>query len=77
MGPRHRLTGKLALLDLLEAYDAVFCGVNGEVAADEGAGAGDFSTAGLANEDFAGVNFLATKALYAEASAGVVVDVLA
>ena len=51
--------------------------MDGEVSADIGAGARDLCTTCLANNDFAGRNFLATEALHAKASTGVVVDIFA
>ena len=69
--------GKCGLFDSLEADDAVFCSVDGEVTADVRTFASDLRAAGLADEDFTCRDFLATKALHAEACAGVVVDVLA
>ncbi len=65
-----------AFLDLFEEHSTSFCGVDSEVAADVGAWAGNLGAAGLAYEYFAFIHFLATKALNAQASAGVVVDVL-
>ena len=50
--------------------------MDGEVAAHIGARASDLGRTGLTDENFSGVDFLAAKALDAEARAGVVVDVL-
>lgn len=77
MGATFGLAGETASLDLLEADDAVFGGVDSEVAAHEGAVASDLGATGLAHEHFSGADFLATKAFHAEARTGVVVDVLA
>ena len=71
------LAGETATFDLLEVDDAVFGGVDGEVAAHERAIAGNLRATGLADQYFAFADFLATKALHAEACTGVVVDVLA
>lgn len=65
-----------AFFDLLEGDDTGFFGVNGEVAAHVGAGTGYFGCTGLADEDFAFVDLLATKALNTKARTGIVVDVL-
>ena len=69
--------GKRTFFHLFEEYSTSFCGVDSEVFADVGTWAGNFSATGLAYEYFAFIHFLATKALNAQASAGVVVDVLA
>lgn len=66
-----------AFFDFFETHNSVFCGVNREVAADVSAFASDFCAAGLAHENFACGDCLATKALDAEARTSVVVDVLA
>ena len=63
------------LLDLLEADDTTVSGVDGVVAAHVCALTGDLGSACLADEYFAGVNFLAAETLDAEALARVVVDV--
>lgn len=69
--------GKRAFFHFFEEYCTCFCGVDSEVFADVSTCAGDFGATGLADEYFACIHFLATKALNAQASAGVVVDVLA
>lgn len=60
-----------------KANSAVDGGVNSEIAAHEGAWAGDFGCASLADEDFASFDFLATKAFDAKTLAGIVVQVFA
>lgn len=67
--------GETASFDFFEADDAVFGGVDGEVAAHVGTVTSLLGRAGLANQDFAGADFLAAKTLDAEALTGVVVDV--
>ena len=62
--------GEALGFDLTEANDAVFGGMDGEVAAEVGAGAGLFGFADLADEDCTSRDFLATKTLHAEALAG-------
>ena len=58
-----------------EGNYAIFCGMDGEVARHISARAGDLSSASLADENFAVFDFLATKALDAEALASIVMDV--
>ena len=70
-------TGKTTFFDLAKSDNAIFSGMNSVVAAYKSARASDFGAASLANNNFACAHFLATKALHAKASAGVVVDVLA
>lgn len=70
-------TGERSFFDFVEADDAIFCCMDREVAADVGTRAGDFGATCLAHEHFTCRDFLAAKALHAEARAGVVVDVLA
>lgn len=60
----------------LELYDAVFGGVNREVAAHEGADTGTLGHADLAYDNLAGLNFLSAEKLNSEALARAVVDVL-
>ena len=67
--------GELGFLDLLEGDNTGLGGVDGVVAAHVRALTGDLGSACLADEYFAGVNFLATETLDAEALARVVVDV--
>ncbi len=62
--------------DFLEADDAFFFSVNREITAKVCARASNFRATSLADEDFACIDFLATKTLDAEARTGVVVDVL-
>ena len=69
--------GKTFGFDLTEANDAVFGGMDGEVAAEVGAGAGLFGFADLADEACTSRDFLAAEALHAEALTRGVVDVFA
>lgn len=61
--------GERAFFDSFEADDAVFGGVNREVAADVGARTSNFGVACLADENFALADFLAAVALDAQSSA--------
>ena len=70
------LAGETSLLNLLERDDAVLGCVDSEVAAHEGSRASYLGASSLTHKHFAGADSLATKALHAEACAGVVVDVL-
>ena len=74
-GAANALAGEVILLGLNEDNFTVNCGMNREVAAHESAWASEFGRASLADEDFAGLYGLATKALDAEALASIVVDV--
>ena len=65
----------MILLSLNEDYLAVDCSMDSEIAAHESARAGNLSSTGLADENFASLYGLATKALDAEALASIVVDV--
>lgn len=69
------LAGEVALLGLHEDDLAIDSGVDREVAAHESARASNLGCASLANENFTGLDGLATKALDAEALASIVVDV--
>lgn len=69
------LAGETLGFYLAEADNAVFGSVDGEIAAEIGARAGLFGFTDLANDDLAGVDFLAAKKFDAEALAGRVVDV--
>jgi hypothetical protein len=60
---------------LLIRHDAVAGSMNGEVAADFGAGAGALAHADLADNDLAGFDLFATKQLNAETLARTIVDV--
>ena len=71
----NALAGEVALLGLYEYNLAINSGMNRKVAAHESARASDFGCASLADENFAGFDSLATKALNAEALASIVVDV--
>ena len=64
------LAGEALDLDLCEAHNTSFGGVNSEVAAHESARTCEFSLTNLTNEDFAFVHFLATKTLHTKALAG-------
>lgn len=66
---------EVTLLGLYEYDLAVNSGMDRKVAAHESARASDFGCASLADENFAGFDSLATKALDAEALASIVVDV--
>jgi hypothetical protein len=69
------LAREMILLRLDEDDFAVDGSMNREVTAHESAWASKLRCAGLANEDFTGLDGLATKALDAEALASIVVDV--
>ena len=71
----HILAGKMAFLGLNEDNFAINSGMNSEVAAHESARASELGCTGLADENFASLDGLATKALDAEALASIVVDV--
>ena len=74
-GAWNAAAGEVILLSLNEDNLAIDGGMNREVAAHESARAGNLGCASLANENFAGFDGLATKALDAEALASIVVDV--
>lgn len=74
-GAANALAGEVALLGLHEDDLAIDSSMNREVTAHEGAWASKLGCAGLANENFTGLDGLATKALDAEALASIVVDV--
>ena len=76
MGSSLGFAGELGFLDSLKGNDAGLSSVDGVVAAHVCALTGDLGSACLADEYFAGVNFLAAETLDAEALARVVVDVL-
>ena len=59
----NALAGEVALLGLYEYNLAINSGMNRKVAAHESARASDFGCASLADENFAGFDSLATKAL--------------
>ena len=69
------LAREVALLGLHEDDLAVDGCVDSEVAAHESARASELGCTGLADENFASLDGLATKALDAEALASIVVDV--
>ena len=69
--------GEVALLGLHEDNLAINSSMNREIAAHESARASNLGCASLANENFTGLDGLATKALDAEALASIVVDVFA
>ena len=74
-GAGDGFAGEVGFFGFDEVDGAVDGGVDGVVAGLEGAGAGDFGVAGLADEDFAGTHGLAAEAFDAEALTGTVVDV--
>ena len=74
-GAANALAGEVALLGLDEDDLAIDGSMNREIAAHESAWASKLRSAGLANENFTGLDGLATKALDAEALASIVVDV--
>ena len=65
----------MAFLGLYEGDDSVFRGVDGEVAGHVSALASDFGRAGLADENFAVSDFLASEAFYTESCAGIIVNI--
>ena len=73
---RNGFAREVRLFGLDESDSAVFRGVNREVARHVSARACEFSRAGLADEDFASLNFLPAKALDTKTLTGVVMDVL-
>ncbi len=75
-GAWNALAREVILLGLHEDDLAIDGGVDREVAAHESARAGNLGCAGLANENFAGFDSLATKAFDTKALASIVVDVL-
>ena len=66
---------EVSFLGFYEMNGTVDGGMDGVVAGKEGTWAGDFGTAGLADEDFASFDFLAAKTFDAEALAGIVVNI--
>jgi len=66
----------MTLFRLHKVDDSVFCSVNRKVAAHISPLSCELRATSLADEDFAGANFLATKALDAKALTGVIMDVL-
>ena len=72
-GARDALAREVVLLGLHEDDLAVDCGMDSEVAAHESAWAGNFSSAGLANENFTSLHLLTTETLDAKSLAGIVV----
>ena len=74
-GAANALAREVALLGLHEDNLAIDGSMNREVAAHESARASELCCASLADENFAGFDSLATKALDAEALASIVVDV--
>jgi len=63
--PADAAASKEADFAALKVHDAIFGGVNGEVTANGGTNAGAFGHAYLADQDFAGADFLAAAALNA------------
>jgi hypothetical protein len=76
LGTASSFAGEAASFDLLETNDAIFCGVDGEVAAQVCARAGLLGLTNLTNDNFARANLLAAKAFNAKALTRAVVDVL-
>lgn len=74
-GAGDGFAGEVGLFGFDEGDDAVFGGVDGEIAGEVGAGTGDFGATGLADEDFASFDFLATEAFDAEALTSIIVNV--
>jgi len=66
----------VSFLRLDEGDYAVFGGMDGEIAGHIGAWAGNLSGAGLTDEYFAVLDFLATETLDAEALSSIVVYIL-
>ncbi len=69
----HALAGEVILLGLYEDYLTIDSGMDSEVAAHESARAGNFSSAGLANENFTSLYLLTAETLDAKSLAGIVV----
>ena len=69
------LAGEVGLFGLDEGDDAVSGGMDGEIAGDVGSLASNLRGASLADDDFAVLDFLATKTLHAETLAGVIMDI--
>ncbi len=68
-------TGEVGLFGFNESDYAVFSCVNRKVSRHISTRAGNFSGAGLADENFAVFDFLATETLNAEALASIVMDI--
>ena len=73
--PWEGFAGEVVLFGLDEGDDTIFGGVDGEIARHISTLASELRSASLADENFAGFNLLATKALDAQALAGIVVDI--
>lgn len=69
----NALAGEVALFGLYEDYFTIDSSMDGEVAAHESAWACNLGSTGLADEYFASLDLLATKALDAKSLAGIVV----
>lgn len=69
----NALAGEVALFGLYEDYLTIDSSMDGEVAAHESAWARNLGSTGLADENFASLNLLTTKALDAKSLAGIVV----
>ncbi len=73
---RNGFAGEVGLFGLNESDDTVFFRVNRKVAGHISTLTSEFSGAGLADDDFASLNFLPAKALDTKTLTGVVMDVL-
>ena len=71
----HIFAREVRLLRLHESDNAIFRGMDRKIAAHVSTWASNLSATGLAHENFAVANSLATKTLHTEALAGIVVDV--
>lgn len=69
----HAFARKMILFGFHEDNFAIDGCMNGEVAAHESARAGNLRSAGLTDEDLAGLDELATETLDAKSLAGIVV----
>lgn len=69
----NALAGEVAFLSLNKNYLTIDSCMDSEVAAHEGAWARNLGSTGLADENFASLNLLTTKALDAKSLAGIVV----
>ena len=67
--------GEVSFLGLNKLDDAIFGGVDGEIAGHVSAWACNFRSTSLTDENFAVFDFLATEALDAKALASIVMDV--
>ena len=77
LGARHGLASEAAGANLGKGHDAFLGGMDSKVTAHEGTWTCELGRTGLADQDFSGVDLLATEAFDTQSGAGVVVDVLA